>query len=145
MRRAGTAKPETLKTRLQNTRKKRKRRSLKNTKIDVTSKSVESARRRSDGDWQRRADDEVSEEDQKVIVRSNGTVGYVGKDIAYHMWKFGLLGRDFVYRIFYKYPNNHHCWVSADERRASQTIRTLAMWQKSITSSMRGSRKRRTL
>jgi arginyl-tRNA synthetase len=37
----------------------------------------------------------IAEEDQKVIVRSNGTVGYVGKDIAYHMWKFGLLGRDF--------------------------------------------------
>src|SRR5208282_2359223 len=35
---------------------------------------------------------DVSEEDQKVIVRSNGTVGYVGKDIAYHLWKFGLLG-----------------------------------------------------
>ncbi|MBV8050040.1 MAG: arginine--tRNA ligase, partial [Acidobacteriaceae bacterium] len=33
---------------------------------------------------------EISEEDQKVIVRSNGTVGYVGKDIAYHMWKFGV-------------------------------------------------------
>ena len=37
----------------------------------------------------------ISEEDQKVIVRSNGTVGYVGKDIAYHMWKFGLLGPRF--------------------------------------------------
>ncbi len=36
-------------------------------------------------------------EDQKVIVRSNGTVTYVGKDIAYQMWKFGLLGRDFGY------------------------------------------------
>jgi len=56
--------------------------------------------------------DGVSEEDQKVIVRSNGTVGYVGKDIAYHMWKFGLLGRDFGYRKFYRYPNNHDCWVS---------------------------------
>ena len=40
-----------------------------------------------------------------MIVRSNGTVGYVGKDIAYHMWKFGLLGRDFGYRKFYRYPN----------------------------------------
>jgi arginyl-tRNA synthetase len=39
-------------------------------------------------------------EDQKVIVRSNGTVTYVGKDIAYQMWKFGLLGRDFEYRPF---------------------------------------------
>jgi arginyl-tRNA synthetase len=57
----------------------------------------------------------VSEEDQKVIVRSNGTVGYVGKDIAYHMWKFGLLGRDFGYRKFYKYPNDHQCWISATE------------------------------
>ncbi|MGA9255743.1 MAG: arginine--tRNA ligase, partial [Candidatus Sulfotelmatobacter sp.] len=38
--------------------------------------------------------EKISEEDQKVIVRSNSTVGYVGKDIAYHMWKFGLLGRD---------------------------------------------------
>ncbi len=56
--------------------------------------------------------DEVAEEDQKVIVRSNGTVGYVGKDIAYHMWKFGLLGRDFDYRKFYHYPNGHDCWIS---------------------------------
>jgi arginyl-tRNA synthetase len=55
----------------------------------------------------------ISEEDQKVIVRSNGTVGYVGKDIAYHMWKFGLLGRDFNYRKFYCYPNQHECWISA--------------------------------
>jgi arginyl-tRNA synthetase len=57
----------------------------------------------------------VSEEDQKVIVRSNGTVGYVGKDIAYHMWKFGLLGRDFYYKKFFTYPNEHVCWVSTDE------------------------------
>jgi arginyl-tRNA synthetase len=54
----------------------------------------------------------IDEEDQKVIVRSNGTVGYVGKDIAYHMWKFGLLGRDFSYRKFYRYPNRHDCWIS---------------------------------
>jgi arginyl-tRNA synthetase len=58
---------------------------------------------------------EISEEDQKVIVRSNGTVGYVGKDIAYHMWKFGLLGRDFRYRKFYRYPNQRDCWISAME------------------------------
>jgi arginyl-tRNA synthetase len=57
-------------------------------------------------------EDKITEEDQKVIVRSNGTVGYVGKDIAYHMWKFGLLGRDFGYRKFYRYPNHHDCWIS---------------------------------
>jgi len=60
-------------------------------------------------------EDQISEEDQKVIVRSNGTVGYVGKDIAYHMWKFGLLGRDFGYRKFYSYPNGHECWISTTD------------------------------
>ncbi len=54
------------------------------------------------------ADDEA-----KVIVRSNGTVTYVGKDIAYQMWKFGLLERDFGYRRFYRYPSGHVAWVSA--------------------------------
>jgi arginyl-tRNA synthetase len=58
------------------------------------------------------AEDQVAEEDQKVIVRSNGTVGYVGKDIAYHLWKFGLLGRDFGYRKFYRYPKGRDCWIS---------------------------------
>ena len=51
------------------------------------------------------------DEDAKVIVRSNGTVTYVGKDIAYHLWKFGLLGKDFEYRPFFEYPE-HTCWVS---------------------------------
>jgi arginyl-tRNA synthetase len=60
----------------------------------------------------------LSEEDQKVIVRSNGTVGYVGKDIAYHMWKFGLLGKDFRYQKFYLYPNGHQVWVSAEQGEA---------------------------
>jgi arginyl-tRNA synthetase len=53
------------------------------------------------------------DEDAKVIVRSNNTVTYVGKDIAYHLWKFGLLGRDFGYRKFFRYPN-HECWISAE-------------------------------
>ena len=51
------------------------------------------------------------DEDAKVIVRSNGTVTYVGKDIAYHLWKFGLLGKDFGYKPFFKYPD-HECWIS---------------------------------
>ncbi|HYA24719.1 MAG TPA: arginine--tRNA ligase [Terriglobales bacterium] len=62
---------------------------------------------------------EISEEEQKVIVRSNGTVGYVGKDIAYHMWKFGVLGRDFGYRKFYRYPNGHDCWISTGNGETS--------------------------
>jgi arginyl-tRNA synthetase len=54
----------------------------------------------------------LPDEDAKVIVRSNGTVTYVGKDIAYHLWKFGLLpGKDFGYQKFHEYPN-HCCWIS---------------------------------
>jgi len=53
-------------------------------------------------------------EDAKVIVRSNGTVTYVGKDIAYHLWKFGLLGKDFGYMPFFTYPR-HECWISAEQ------------------------------
>ena len=84
----------------------------------------------------------ISEEDQKVIVRSNGTVGYVGKDIAYHMWKFGLLGRDFGYRKFYRYPNNHDCWISP--QTVKRIILTSATSPRSTTSSMRANPRRRT-
>src|SRR6202522_2533561 len=58
------------------------------------------------------ADSSLPDEDAKVIVRSNGTVTYVGKDIAYHLWKFGLLpGKDFGYLKFHEYPD-HCCWIS---------------------------------
>ncbi len=40
------------------------------------------------------------EDPDKVIIRSDGTVTYVGKDIAYQLWKFGLLGCDFGYRFW---------------------------------------------
>ena len=56
--------------------------------------------------------EDALDEDAKVIVRSNGTVTYVGKDIAYHLWKFGLLGKDFGYKPFFTYPD-HECWISA--------------------------------
>jgi arginyl-tRNA synthetase len=66
-----------------------------------------------------RAKDDAADgpdEDAKVIVRSNGTVGYVGKDIAYHMWKFGLLGLDFGYRKFYEYADGRAVWISCDPK-----------------------------
>jgi len=59
------------------------------------------------------------EEDSKVIVRSNGTVTYVGKDIAYQLWKFGLLGKDFYYRRWYAYPDGHQLWASTDQPQSS--------------------------
>jgi arginyl-tRNA synthetase len=55
------------------------------------------------------------DDDSKVIVRSNGTVTYVGKDIAYQLWKFGLLGKDFYYRKWHAYPNDHEVWASTSE------------------------------
>jgi arginyl-tRNA synthetase len=61
---------------------------------------------------------EATDEDAKVIVRSNGTVTYVGKDIAYHLWKFGLLGKDFGYKRFFTYPD-HECWISAESGEPS--------------------------
>jgi arginyl-tRNA synthetase len=63
-------------------------------------------------------DEESGGEDVKIIVRSNGTVTYVGKDIAYHLWKFGLLGRDFGYQMFWQYPDGQSVWQSALGRAA---------------------------
>ena len=51
------------------------------------------------------------EDPDKVIVRSDGTVTYVGKDIAYQLWKFGLLGKDFAYR----YWKEEGLWTTARE------------------------------
>ncbi len=58
----------------------------------------------------------TEEAEAKIIVRSNGTVTYVGKDIAYHLWKFGLLDRDFHYRRFHKHLDGHEAWVTSSER-----------------------------
>ena len=55
----------------------------------------------------------ADDEDQsKIIVRSNGTVTYVGKDIAYQLWKFGLLGKDFHYRKWPNSPDSKELWAT---------------------------------
>ena len=56
--------------------------------------------------------EDAAEDDSKVIVRSNGIVTYVGKDIAYQMWKFGVLGKDFHYRKLLTEENGHGVWVT---------------------------------
>jgi arginyl-tRNA synthetase len=53
-------------------------------------------------------------EEGKVIVRSDGTVVYTGKDIAYQLWKFGLLGRDFYYKPWQTYADGRILWVTTD-------------------------------
>jgi arginyl-tRNA synthetase len=64
-------------------------------------------------------DTEKNEEEEnsqdKIIVRSNGTVTYVGKDIAYQLWKFGLLGKDFHYRKWPNAPEGQTVWATTSD------------------------------
>ena len=62
------------------------------------------------GCWVMRLEDE--EDKEKIIVRSDGTVTYVGKDIAYQLWKFGLLERDFYYEPFLV-DDGRTIWISS--------------------------------
>ncbi len=57
-------------------------------------------------------------ESDKIIVRSNGTVTYTGKDIAYQLWKLGQLGLDFNYKPFRSYADGHVAWVTTTEPNA---------------------------
>jgi arginyl-tRNA synthetase len=61
-----------------------------------------------------KADDDENMQD-KIIVRSNGTVTYVGKDIAYQLWKFGLLGKDFHYKRWQDVPPGEQVWTTTTD------------------------------
>jgi arginyl-tRNA synthetase len=63
-------------------------------------------------DEQKNDTEESEHEADKVIVRSNGTVTYTGKDIAYHLWKLGQLGLEFGYKKFDTYPDGHTVWIT---------------------------------
>ena len=69
------------------------------------------------GCWVMRLEDEAERE--KIIVRSDGTVTYVGKDIAYQLWKFGLLGQDFYYEPFAQ-ADGRTLWISTAEPTAAR-------------------------
>ncbi|MFA6956801.1 MAG: arginine--tRNA ligase [Thermoanaerobaculia bacterium] len=58
---------------------------------------------------------EGMEEPDKILVRSNGTVTYVGKDIAYQLWKFGLIGDTFGYREFRRYDDGRIVWETTSD------------------------------
>src|SRR6266571_3315228 len=65
-----------------------------------------------------RTEDENTQD--KIIVRSNGTVTYVGKDIAYQLWKFGLLGKDFHYRKWPEAPEGQVVWATTSDKSDPQ-------------------------
>jgi arginyl-tRNA synthetase len=59
-------------------------------------------------------------ESDKIIVRSNGTVTYTGKDIAYQLWKLGKLGLDFHYQLFRNYVDGQPLWVTTTDPDAEK-------------------------
>lgn len=70
------------------------------------------------GCWVMPFDSHTANEDHeadKILVRSNGTVTYTGKDIAYQLWKLGELGMDFYYKLFSTYADGKEVWVTTDE------------------------------
>jgi arginyl-tRNA synthetase len=52
---------------------------------------------------------------EKIVIRSDQTVTYIGKDIAYALWKMGLLPGDFYYEEFYRYPDQHPLQMTRSE------------------------------
>jgi arginyl-tRNA synthetase len=77
-------------------------------------KDVTSTNRGNTEGTEKDEDDENSQD--KIIVRSNGTVTYVGKDIAYQLWKFGLLGKDFHYRKWTNVPEGQTVWATTSDK-----------------------------
>ena len=60
-------------------------------------------------------DETIDHPTERVLIRSNGLPTYTAKDIAYHMWKYGLLGRDLRYRLDVVQPNGRELWSSAPD------------------------------
>ncbi len=66
------------------------------------------------------SDQEEEHDADKIIVRSNGTVTYTGKDIAYHLWKLGKLGLDFNYQLLRHDHHGHPVWVTTGAANAGE-------------------------
>lgn len=98
-------------------------------KLKETGAIVFETEGRSKGCWVMKAeetarqgnDDENENEydPDKIIVRSNGTVTYTGKDIAYHLWKLGKLGLDFHYRLLRRDHHGREVWITTSDEKES--------------------------
>jgi arginyl-tRNA synthetase len=58
----------------------------------------------------------------KILVRSNGSVTYTGKDVAYQLWKFGLLKKDFLYKCWGRQANGETLWTTAQEGEPGERL-----------------------
>jgi len=83
---------------------------------DAAGAEAELDRRNADPD----AEADEGDQAEKVIVRSNGTVTYVGKDMAYQFWKLGLLGEDFHYRLFGEEGKDGPLWATSSTPTADE-------------------------
>ncbi len=54
-------------------------------------------------------------ETDKILIRSDGTTTYTGKDIIFHLWKFGALDKKIKFKEIMKQPNGVICYRSAPE------------------------------
>lgn len=84
------------------------------------------------------------ESPDKVLVRSNGTATYTAKDIAYQLWKFGVLGKDFFYDRYCLQPNGTVLWTTSSSGtkmdrfgRADQVINVIDLRQKYLQDVLR--------
>ena len=87
---------------------------------------------------------EKLESPDKVLVRSNGTATYTAKDIAYQLWKFGVLGKDFFYDRYCLQPNGTVLWTTSSTGtkmdrfgRANQVINVIDLRQKYLQDVLR--------
>ncbi|MEM4348791.1 MAG: arginine--tRNA ligase [Candidatus Anstonellaceae archaeon] len=75
------------------------------------------------------------ESPDKVLIRSDGTATYTGKDVIFQMWKFGLLSSDFKYEDFILQPNGKVCKKTCGSGRsesfgkATKVINVIGMEQ----------------
>jgi arginyl-tRNA synthetase len=99
-------------------------------KLKETGAIVFETEGRSKGCWVMKAEERAGERENggtgeneydpdKIIVRSNGTVTYTGKDIAYHLWKLGKLGLDFHYRPLCRDHRGHEVWITTSDKGES--------------------------
>ena len=58
----------------------------------------------------------------KILVRSNGSVTYTGKDVAYQLWKFGLLNEDFLYKIWSNQAKGKVLWTTASDGEPDESF-----------------------